>query len=156
MQTLAQMAQICREDAAQSDIRTWVKRDIIGLDKQDLSAIVDAAFEFCRDKIVFEPESDGFETIKDIWSALYSDGKTHGVGDCAIKCTALGTILGCYDLKPEFTAIRQVKNVDYFNHVYITLHYNGASVALDPTPPQFRIGDEAESYQKIYYPIFSK
>jgi len=154
--TIDQMIRICREDAAAKDIRAWVKRDIIGLDKKTVDEIVNAAFEFSRDKIVYESERAGFETIKDLWSALYSDGKAHGVGDCAIKVTALATILGCYDLKPQFVALRQIKNVEYFNHIYIVLEYGGQVVALDPTPPQFRVGDEANGYQKHYISVFDK
>jgi len=154
MQTLSQMARIVREDAEQKDVRRWIKRDIIGIENRSLDERINAAFEFCRDKLIYTPEETGFETVADLWSALYSLNDKHPSGDCAVKSASLATMLACFDLKPIFIAVRQVKNVDWFNHVYVALPSGNGYQSLDPTPPEFRAGDEVGSYQKIRFQIF--
>lgn len=149
LQTLALMAQIVREDSSQKDYRNFVLREFLGFDKS-ISEQIDAAFEFCRDKIFYEPEKPGFETVADLWSCLYAFDERTAKGDCVVKSVALATMLSFLNLKPVFVAIKQVPNAAYFNHVYVELD----GTTLDATPPQFRPGNELKFLQKLIYPIF--
>ena len=69
-QTLAEMAKIVREDATQHDLKNFVMREIVGFDKKTLHDQKNAAFEYCRDRIIYNPEQSGFETVADLWSTL--------------------------------------------------------------------------------------
>lgn len=153
-QTLAEMAKIVREDATQHDLKNYAMREIIGLDKKTLFDRKNAAFEFCRDRIFYNPEQAGFETVADLWSTIYALNDKHAVGDCSLKVVALATCFSYLGLKPVFVALGQVPNVDYFNHVYLGVYENSKLVAYDPTPKEFRVGDEAKGIRKLVYPIF--
>ncbi len=154
VQTLSEMAKIVREDFTQHDLKNFVMREIIGLEKRTMSEKTNAAFEFCRDEIIYDPEKDGFETVADLWSCCYALNDKHASGDCSIKVVALATCLSFLGLKPVFVALGQVPKVDYFNHVYLGIYSHKKLVAFDPTPKQFRVGDEAKGLRRLVYPIF--
>jgi transglutaminase-like putative cysteine protease len=154
LETLAVMKKIVLEDSKENDLRAYVMREIIGLDKQTLPEQVNAAFYYCRDKIIYEQEKEGFETVADLWSCIYALNPLHASGDCVLKSVALATCLSYLNLKPKFVAIQQIPDVTFFNHVFVIVEINGVSVVLDPTPPQFRVGDELQSFSQLYYQIF--
>ena len=85
----------------------------------------------------------------------YALNDKSAVGDCSLKCVALATCFAFLGLKPSFVALGQVPNVDYYNHVYLGLSEDGKFVSYDPTPKEFRIGDEAKGLRKLIYPIFN-
>ena len=155
LETLAVMKRIVVEDSKQKDLKAFAIREIVGTDKRTTTDKVKRAFEFARDEIIYSPEKDGLETVADLWSCLYCLNFDHPAGDCAIKCVALATLLSYFDLKPSFTAIRQVPNATFFNHVYLTCRIDGKQTALDPTPRDFQIGDETNSLSRIHYKIFN-
>lgn len=152
--TMRVMRDIIREDSQFPDLRNFAMREIIGLENQTLSQQIDAAYRFCRDRIVYEPEKEGFETVADLWSCIYGINPGHPVGDCAIKSTALATVLSYLGLKPYFVAIRQIPNVDFFNHVFVGIVENGKQIGLDPTPENFRLGEQMPFLERISMPIF--
>ncbi len=154
LETVAVMCRIVREDAQEVDLRNFVMREIIGLDKQTISEKLDAAFNFCRDKIVYKDEENGFETLADLWSCMYALDALNAVGDCAIKSVALATCLSFLDLKPYFVVIRQQPNVNFFNHVYCGCEIGGVNMPLDPTPARFRPGDELNSLERKVIQIY--
>jgi hypothetical protein len=153
-ETLAVMKKIVVEDSKETDLKAFAMREIIGLDKATLTDKVDAAFYYCRDKIINLPEKDGYETVADLWSCLYAINPNHATGDCALKTVALATCLSYLNLKPYFVAIRQVPGADYFNHVYSRCEINGIQTAFDPTPVDFRPGQETSNLSKVFYRIF--
>jgi hypothetical protein len=152
--TLAVMAQIVREDSALPDLRNFAMREIIGAGKKTISSQIDAAFHFCRDKIVYRDEGEGTETVADLWSCIYGLNPDHPVGDCAIKSVALATVLSYLKLEPRFVAIRQVPNVDWFNHVFVEIGDEGEEITLDPTPENFEPGMTLGYYERLRYRIF--
>lgn len=152
-ETLAEMKKIVLADAREKDLKNFAYRNIIGFDKSQ-SQQVDSAFSFCRDAIVYESENDGFETVADLWSCLYALNERHPVGDCSIKSVALATCLSYIGLKPYFVVIRQIPNADFFNHVYVGVNINGQVLPLDPTPKNFRPGDELPRLQTVLYKIY--
>lgn len=157
--TLGYAAEIVREDAVLPDVRSFIFREILRIDpNSDVETIISAAYEFCRDRIVYRDEGEGTETLADLWSCCYGIDPTQPVGDCAIKSTALATIIASatqLTIKPFFVAIRQLRDADYFNHVYVgILRPDGSKEALDPTPPEFVAGDELSAYQRLEYHIF--
>lgn len=152
--TLREMAKIVREDSKLSDLKNFAFREVIGLDKRTLTEQINAAYEFCRDRIIYDQEKSGYETIADLWSCFYSLNPLYPIGDCAIKSVALATCLSYLNLKPYFVAVRQVKNVDYFNHVFVGIDEGGKHIGLDPTPNEFFLGQEVNSYQRLNYRIF--
>lgn len=154
LETLAVMKEIVLSDSKETDIKAFVMREIIGLDKQTQAEKVKAAFEFCRDRIIYSPEKDGLETVADLWSCLYALNPAHATGDCAVKSVALATCLSYLNLKPYFVAIQQVKGATYFNHVFVGAEIEGKQTTLDPTPKEFRIGDELKSFSRLIYRIF--
>ena len=154
LETLAVMKKIVLEDSKESDLRNLVMRDIIGLDNQTLDAQIDAAFKFCRDAIKYEDEQDGFETVADLWSCLYALKPENPIGDCAIKSVALATCLSFLGLKPFFVAIRQIPNVTFYNHVYVGVVVDGQTIPLDPTPENFKVGEELPSYARQIIKIY--
>lgn len=154
LETLAVMKQIVLEDIQEKDFGNFINQVLIGNNKGSLSEKISAAFLFCRDQIIYDQEKDGYETVADLWSCLYALNDSHALGDCAVKSVALATILSFLGLRPSFVAIGQIENVDYFNHVFVSCEINGVETPLDPTPPQFRLGDELESLRRIVYPIF--
>jgi hypothetical protein len=155
LQTMHVMARIVREDAQIPSLRNFVMREIIGLEKTSLTDQVDAAFTFCRDQIVYEPEGQGTETVADLWSCMYGINPVHPVGDCAVKSVALATCLAFLNVKPFFVAIRQLPNVDYFNHVFVGINEGGKDIALDPTPENFQIGQQLGYLQRVNFVIFT-
>ena len=154
LETLAVMKRIVREDSRETDLKAFVMREIVGLDKRTSAEKIGASFSYCRDRIIYSPERDGFETVADLWSCLYALNAEHASGDCAIKSVALATCLAFLGLKPEFVAVQQIPNADWFNHVYVSAVIRGKKTALDATPPEFRVGDETGSFTKLYYQIF--
>jgi hypothetical protein len=154
LETLAVMKQIVLADSLETDLKAFAMREIVGLDKKTQAEKISAAFFYCRDKIIFEPEKDGKETVADLWSCIYALNPEHATGDCAIKCIALATILSYLDLKPKFVAIAQAPKQTYFDHVFLSAAIGGKETTLDPTPEQFRVGDELKSYTRLIYPIF--
>lgn len=154
IETLSVMKRIVSEDARQNDLKAFVLREIVGLDKKTPAEKIKAAFEYCRDRIIYSPESEGFETVADLWSCLYALNPNHAIGDCAIKSVALATILSFFDLKPWFVAIKQIPNADFFNHVFVGCEIDGKPTALDATPKEFRVGDELNSFTRLNYKIF--
>lgn len=154
LETLGEMKKIVVSDAKENDLRNFVNREIIGFDKWSLSAKVDAIFLYARDRIRYEPETDGFETVADLWSCLYAFSPETAVGDCVQKSIFIATCLSYLGLKPNFVAIQQIPNVDYFNHVFVNCEINGQTVNLDATPKEFRVGDAANYLSKLVFPIF--
>lgn len=148
--TLREMTQIVREDSQFSDLRKFIFK-YVGLENKTLDEQIKRAFEFCRDEIVYQEEKTGFETIADFWSCQFVlDSK----GDCAIKSLSLATMLSYLNLKPFFTALRQLKNADFFNHVFVSYRYEGKTVWLDPTPPEFVVGKRLKAYSSLDFHIF--
>jgi hypothetical protein len=154
LETLAVMKEIVVCDSKEPDLKNYVFREIIGLDKKTPAEKVEAAFIYCRDRIIYEPEKDGLETVADLWSCIYALNPEHATGDCAIKCVALATCLSYLNLKPVFVAVSQFKGASSFNHVYLSYQADGKQTTLDPTPKEFRVGDEVKSFTKLYYRIF--
>ena len=154
LETLVVMKQIVLADAREPDLKNYVLREIVGLEKKTTRDAADAAFAFCRDAIVYSPEQDGLETVADLWSCLYALKREHPSGDCAIKCVALATCFSFLNLKPAFVAIKQIPDAESFNHVFLTCEIDGREIPFDPTPPEFRPGDELESFTKLIYRIF--
>ena len=154
LQTLSQMAAIVREDLQFEDLGNFIRREIIGLDKATLNEQAHAAFMFCRDRIVYQPEQAGFETIADLWSCLYGINPMYPVGDCAIKSTALATCFAFIGLRPYFTAIRQTRNAAFFNHVFVSIRTGDNWIAFDPTPENFKPGDQLPYLEHVNYRIF--
>lgn len=153
--TLSEMAKIVREDSQYDDLRNFVFREIIGLEKQSLSEQMERAFAFCRDQIVYQDEAAGKETIADLWSCLYKFNPKHAVGDCAIKSVALATCLSYLNLKPYFVAIRQIPNADFYNHVFVAIQdEKGQEIGLDATPREFGIGRILQYYGRLNFQIF--
>jgi transglutaminase-like putative cysteine protease len=150
--TLSRMAEIVREDSAMLDMRAWVRRDLAPGDT--VQARVNAAFAYCRDKVRYLPEADDTETIADLWSCLNGLDENSPVGDCAIKSVALATCLGCLNLRPFFRALQQLPDADFYNHVFVGLYTDGKFVALDPTPPEFRPGDQLGSITHLDFQIW--
>lgn len=154
LETLGEMKKIVLEDSKETDLLNFINREIIGLDKKSLNEKVEAVFSYARDKIIYSPELDGFETVADLWSCLYALNPEHATGDCVQKSIFIATCLGLLGLKPNFVAIQQLKNVDYFNHVFVNCEINGTLTVLDATPETFRVGDELNFISKLVYPIF--
>jgi len=154
LETLAEMQRIVKADSREPDLRNFVFREIIGLDKKTLPEQIEAAFTFCRDQIIYEPEKAGYETIADLWSCCYALDPEHASGDCAIKCVALATCLSYLNLQSiDFVAIQQIPNADFYNHVYVAATTGGRQIKLDPTPPEFRIGDALPNIRRLHYKI---
>lgn len=154
LETLEVMKKIVREDSLETDLRNFVMREIIGLDKQTQTDKINAAFYYCRDKIVYKPEQDGFETVADLWSCLYALDANRAIGDCAIKSVFLATCFSFLGFKPIFTAVQQIPNATFYNHVYLTCLIDGKKTVFDATPENFKPGDELNSFSKLQYPIF--
>lgn len=152
--TLEVMAQIIREDSQEQDLKNLVMRDIIGLEKKTLSEQVSAAYEFCKNKIIYEQEKDGFETVADLWSCLYALNPLHPVGDCAIKTVAMGTCLSFIGLKTKLVAIGQIEGVEYYNHVFPTAAIDGKETTLDATFLDFQMGQELASLRRFEMEVF--
>lgn len=153
--TLSEMANIVREDSQYNDLKNYVFREIIGLENKSLNEQVEAAFEYCRDRIVYSEEKDGKETVADLWSAIYSFNRNQAQGDCAIKSVALATCLSFLNFKPYFVAIQQIPNANFYNHVFVAiLDENGNEIGFDPTPPEFGIGKILNYFGRLNYYIF--
>lgn len=153
-ETVRIMSQIVREDALQPDLKRFALEVCIGLENSTLTDQIDAAYRFARDGIAYQDEGEGTETVADLWSSMYSIGD-HAAGDCAIKSVALATLLCYLKLRPSFACIRQVPNVDWFDHVYVLLMDGDKETVLDPTPPEFRPGDALPYYEREIFPIFA-
>jgi hypothetical protein len=154
LETLAVMKEIILADSQEPDLGNFIFREIIGLDKKTLGEQINAAYTFCRDKIIYNQEKDGFETVADIWSCMYALNPFHPIGDCAIKVVALCTSLSFLNLKPSLVMIGQFEGVDFYNHVFCSAVIDGKETTLDPTPQNFIIGQEAESLRRYVDPIF--
>lgn len=154
LETLAEMKKIVLEDSQELDLRNFVNREIIGLDKQTLTEKVEGIFTYARDRIEYLPEMQGFETVADLWSCLYALNPNKAVGDCVLKSVFIATCLSFLGLKPQFVAIQQLTGVDYFNHVFVNCRINGVITALDATPENFRVGDELNFISKLVIRIF--
>jgi transglutaminase-like putative cysteine protease len=154
LETLFVMKQIVLADSKENDLKNYAMREIIGLDKKTLAEKVKAAFLYCRDQILYKPEKDGLETVADLWSCIYALDPDHATGDCAIKSIVLATCFSYLGLKPRFVAIRQIKDADYFNHVFVECDIDGKTIVYDPTPPESREGDELKSFSRLIYRIF--
>lgn len=152
--TLREMAKIVREDALFPDLKNYVFREIIGFEEKSLWEKINTCYEFSRDRIIYEQEKPGFETVADLWSCLYALNPKNPQGDCAIKIVALATMLSYLKVKSYFVAIKQIPNADYFNHAYLAIVQDGKEITLDPTPPEFRAGDKLNFYQRVNYQIF--
>lgn len=151
LETLLVMKQIVNEDAKETDIKNFVFREIIGLDKKTLPAQIEAAYRFCQKQIKYESEADGFETVCDLWSALYR--KSYPAGDCSIKSVSLATCLSYLGLKQEFVAVQQIPNAKFYNHVFLCCFLDGKRIYLDPTPDRFNVGDKLPSFNRLHLPI---
>jgi hypothetical protein len=157
LETLDVMARIVREDSVLPDLRSFAMREIIGSDADTLDAQIDAAFQFCRDEIHYKPEGENTETVADLWSCLYGIDPQKAVGDCAVKSVALATLIALASsltVKPFFVALQQIPGADFFNHVFVGIRRGDTFVALDATPPEFRLGDELPSITQLHVPIW--
>lgn len=158
LETLAEMKKIVLADSEEKDLARYVFREIIGLEKQTLPERIGSIYEFCRDQIIYENEQTGKETVSDLWSCIYADiyakYPNNPAGDCVVKSVCLATCFSYLNLKPYFVAIGQLAGVDFYNHVYVACEIDGAKTIFDATPPEFQIGDEAESLRRIEYTIF--
>jgi transglutaminase-like putative cysteine protease len=152
--TLFEMATIVREDSLFPDLRNFVFRELIGVDKKTTAEKMAAAFYYCRDRIVYLQESETTETVADLWSCLYSLNNDHPAGDCAIKSVALATCLSYLNLKPYFVALQQIPGADFFNHVFVAIDSDGKEIGMDPTPEDFEIGQELGYLARMHYSIF--
>lgn len=153
-ETVAHMCRIVLEDSVQPDVRVWALRTFIGIENKTVVDQINAAFRYCRDAIVYRDEGPGTETVADLWSCNYALDKRYPTGDCAIKSTALATLLAIVGVTPSFVIIRQVPNVDWFNHVYVQILVDGSETVLDPTPENFRPGDSQPFLEREVIPIF--
>ena len=150
--TLEIMGKIVREDAVLPDLKAFAIRTIIGVDNAKTTERgINAAYEFCRDRIEYTDEADGYETVADLWSCLYGLNPDKAVGDCAIKSVALATLLCYLNLRPVFVAFQQIPGADFFNHVAVGLVGENGTQVLDATPPEFGPGDSVESLHRVNY-----
>lgn len=151
IETLGIAAKIVREDAQNGGLKAFAQREILR------GGGIEAAYAYCRDQVVYDnrDEVNNTETVADLFSAVYGLNADHAAGDCTIKSTALATLLVFLNLRPFFVAIRQIPNADFFNHVFVGVNGPNGFEALDPTPPEFRPGDELSFYSRLDYMIFS-
>ena len=152
-ETLEEMKKIVFEDSQENDLKNFVLREIVG-QKSSLREQLQAIFLYARDRIRYEPERDGYETVADLWSCLYSFDPKTAIGDCVQKSIFIATCLSYLGFNPFFSAIQQIPNADFFNHVYVECEINGNLTVFDATPPNFQIGDEGEFYNKMRFYIF--
>lgn len=154
LETLGEMKKIVLEDSKEKDLKNFVNREIIGLDKRSLREKVEAIFIYARDQISYDAEKDGYETVADLWSCLYALNPNKAVGDCVQKSIFIATCLSFQGLKPAFVTIQQIPNVDYYNHVFVQCEIERKLTVLDATPENFGIGDEANYISRLVFPIF--
>lgn len=155
LQTLDAMARIVREDRIEPDLRVFVLREIIGgVLGHDSAGEVEKIFNFAQRRITYRKDPFGVERVADIWSTLYALNPKEPEGDCGIKSTFLASACAILGHKPAFVVIKQLPNQKTFNHVYTAIIVDGEMKFYDPTPNTAPAGYEAQSWQKMIYPIF--
>lgn len=156
IQTLDAMAKIVREQRRESDLRSFVLREIVGgVRGHNFNGEVEAIFRFTQSEIVYRKDPFGVERVADIWSTLYALNPDRPEGDCGIKSTFFASCCALIGHKPFFVVIKQRPGQTAFNHVYNAALIDGQIRYFDATPEDRPAGWQAPSVEKLIYNIFA-
>lgn len=156
-QTVRYMARFAREDSRKGDLRQFFWRYIVRGKRYSEELCVRRLFDFAQHEIVWTPDPVRVERVRDAWSTLCGVETAPAYspeGDCGIKSTFLATGLGCFGLRPYYTAITTAPGQSTFKHLFISLPWRGRLWTLDPTPPDRPAGWEAPHIRVRHFQIF--
>lgn len=155
IQTLDAMAELVREQRRESDLRTFVLREIIGgVRGHNFAGEIEAIFRFTQSEITYRKDPFGVERVADIWSTLYALNPNSPEGDCGIKSTFFASCCALIGHKPFFVIIKQRPDQKTFNHVYNAVMIDGAIKYFDTTPETAPAGWQAPATTRLIYNIW--
>jgi transglutaminase-like putative cysteine protease len=148
VQALWYMAKWVREDQADLGLEQYAADLVRRVRGHDYDGEVTALFEYTRDKIVYRKDPIGIERIRDARRTIQL-----GYGDCADKVETLCTLLANLGHKSRFVVLGYRPTA--YQHVYADVQMsNGLWKPHDPTPENFKPGDEGKGMRKGIYEIF--